>query len=181
LAPSCAAHAPPPIAASRPPSAAEARRPTGALHGLWVEYWAKGGKADTQRYVFLPDGRFAWQAPDQEAPPQRAVRKAGHFELHGQGVSEALVLYVSLEEFAACSAPCAQASAGLRQVEHSPPLVEQYELGECAPNQEAEAQDAHYACRAIDGRAFWRQPLTAAGLPPSAPPPSDAEAQAAGR
>jgi hypothetical protein len=71
-----------------------------------------------------------------------------------------LVLRVAAERFAACSSQCAHHDEGPHRVEHVSPIVERYEIGECAPNLEAQSLDARYACRAIGGRAFWRRPPT---------------------
>ena len=146
--------APPLTAASAPaqraPSSAE-------LQGLWVEYWAVNGDLDTQRYIFLEDGNFTWLAPSTFAG-RSAMRKLGHFQLQ----ANTLVLQVDTEEFAPCPTCGAAAATESKRVEHSTPLVERYELGECAPNVEAQAIDQRYACMAIDGRAFWRRPLPAA-------------------
>jgi hypothetical protein len=124
---------------------------------VWVEYWAPTGAADTQRYAFREDGQFTWAAP-ANTQTQQAARKAGRFELERQGVTMALVLHVSAEEFAACAVPCVHAGADSKHVDHAPALVERYELGECAPNVEARALDQQYACVAIAGHAFWRRP-----------------------
>lgn len=122
------------------------------LAGVWVEYWAPAGKADTQRFVFLPDGRFAWQAAvSGQLPASGPARKAGHFQLEREAEDAALLLRVASEELRA------EGDAGARRVDYAPHRLERYELGECAPNVEAKALDAHYACLSIAGRAFWRQ------------------------
>lgn len=157
-APAAANSAPPPTAASvaaQPPP-----RSASDLQGMWVEYWAVSGQLDTQRYVFLEDGTFSWIAPHDFAG-RTAARKLGRYQLEGN----ALVLQVGTEEFAACATCSAEAEREIKRVEHATPLVERYELGECAPNIEAQALDQHYACMAIDGRAFWRRPLPAADAP----------------
>ncbi len=30
------------------------------LHGFWAEYWGPGDKVQTQRHLFMPDGRWGW-------------------------------------------------------------------------------------------------------------------------
>jgi hypothetical protein len=127
------------------------------LRGVWMQYWARTGQADTQRYDFSDDGTFSWSAAARPAPARNAARKSGHFELQRQGSVNALVLRVEREEFAACAA-CEGAASAARVLEHAEPLLEQLELGECAQNQEARDLDASYACIAISGRAFWRRP-----------------------
>jgi hypothetical protein len=154
-APAAANTAPPLTAAAAP----EPRSAAG-LQGMWVEYWAVSGELDTQRYVFLEDGNFSWIAP-RAFSGRTATRKLGRFELQ----ANALVLQVSTEEFAPCTTCSATAEHEPKRVEHASPLVERYELGDCAPNVEAQAIDRHYACVAIDGRAFWRRPLPAADAP----------------
>jgi hypothetical protein len=140
--------------------ATPAPRSASALQGMWVEYWAVSGELDTQRYVFLEDGNFSWIAP-RSFHDRTALRKLGRFQLEG----DALILHVSTEEFAPCASCSAEAPRDAKRVEHANPLVERYELGDCAPNVEAQAMDQHYACMAIDGRAFWRRPLPAADAP----------------
>ena len=125
------------------------------LFGAWAEYWSVQGAADTQRYVFLEDGRFAWLAPARTAP-SAPIQKTGTFELEHSGAGDVLVLRVAAESFAPCSERCSHHDEGPRHVAHASPLTERYEIGECAPNQEAQAVDTEYACRAIGGRAFWR-------------------------
>lgn len=134
-----------------PPSAAGAID----LRGTWVEYWAVNGKAETDSYAFTEQGRFDWHA-SAKVEQQKPVEKVGtfHIETHGDGA--VLVLEVERERFAGCTGGCADSSP--REVTHSTPIVERYELGECPGNPDAERIDRHYTCRAIGGRAFWRRP-----------------------
>lgn len=125
-----------------------------ALNGVWVEYWAPGGAADTEHYRFDAGGQFGWDAR-HAASGRGAVHKHGTFRV--EPTSE-LVLTVQAEDFAACETCGAEASAP-RHVAHQQPIIERYELGECAPNVEAQARDEHYACVAIGGHAFWREPV----------------------
>jgi hypothetical protein len=124
--------------------------------GVWAEYWAVNGGADTQRYLFLDGGRFAWRAPAQAAP-NTVLQKSGTFSVEPKSGASVLVLSVTQERFAPCSAQCSQHDRGPRRVEHPTPIIERLEIGECAPNLEAQALDAHYACRALGGRTFWRR------------------------
>jgi hypothetical protein len=167
----CTSSRPPPVSApgpATPPTAAAsgaAHSDTGAadeaaaqaLVGAWAEYWSVHGGVDTQRYVFFADGRFVWIAP-AAAAPSTSIRKTGRFALEHDGARSLLVLRVAAERFAACDERCAHHADGPQAVEHATPIVERYEIGECAPNLEAQALDQHYACRAFDGRAFWRSP-----------------------
>jgi hypothetical protein len=138
------------------PAAAADASSARELFGSWAEYWAVEGGADTQRYVFLEDGRFAWLAPASSVTAT-ALQKTGTFALERNGAGQLLVLRVTAERFAACSEKCAHHDEAARRVEHTTPVVERHEIGDCAPNLEAQALDAQYACRAIGGRAFWRR------------------------
>ena len=142
------------------------------LRGTWVEYWAVSGAADTDRFAFDAQGRFDWHASAKamqaQAQVQGAIEKAGAFRVEQAGQASVLVLEVEHERFAGCASPCTQAGE-TREVHHSAPIIERYELGECPVNPEAQRIDASYTCRAIGGKAFWRkassnaEPLT----PPS--------------
>jgi hypothetical protein len=101
------------------------------LVGTWAEYWAlQDGEraADTQRFVFLADGRFGWSAA------AGAGLRAGRYSLDGA----TLVLQVERAEGAG------GAPGELR-----------LSIGPCPPNDEARALDAAYRCLGIDGDAFW--------------------------
>jgi hypothetical protein len=138
-----------PGAAVEPPLTAE------SLHGSWMEYWALAGHADTQRFTFMPDGRFGWcAAPDSgagagaAAPGGDAVpaRRWGRYSLAGQE----LVLSVQGEDITSdCDGkgPCRST--------HVPALEQRLPLGACPPNDEARALDAHYRCISVGGQAFW--------------------------
>jgi hypothetical protein len=143
--------------ATLPPSAAA----PSDLTGVWVEYWAPSGRADTQRYELTADGTFVWYAPstptahvDGNVPT--ATRKQGTFVVERGSSESTLVLHVTAEEFPACGPQCAHHDDPPHQVEHATPLVERYALDECAPNLEAKAVDASYACLTISTRTFWR-------------------------
>jgi hypothetical protein len=174
----CAGSGAPPVqrpaaAASSPSAALSSPEPTAAgtldLRGNWVEYWAVNGAADTEGYSFSQDGRFTWRAPKNSQSPNTAIQKAGNYRVEHAGAGQRLVLQIENERFAPCSAPCESAGAP-RDVQHSTPLTEQYEIGECPTNQEAEQLDSSYTCRAFGGKAFWRK------LDPS-PHAADATAQ----
>ena len=123
------------------------------LQGFWAEYWARQGKAETQRYVFLSDGRFGWLAPLRDVPKQEPLQRSGHYTVEGN----LLVLQVTHERFPACGEGCTTAG-GERVVEHSAPLRITLEIGDCPPNEEAAQLDPGYHCTSIGGRAFWRRP-----------------------
>jgi hypothetical protein len=147
---------PPSVQSTTPESLPQPSAAASDLRGTWVEYWSISGRADTDRFAFDEQGRFDWHASAKaEAKPPTAIEKAGAFHVEHDGRAAVLVLEVERERFAACAAPCAQ-SAEPREVEHSAPIVERYELGECPVNPEAERMDASYTCRAIGGKAFWR-------------------------
>ena len=137
-------------------SAASSARSSRELAGTWAEYWSVRGAARTQRYVFGDDGRFVWLAAAPVAP-NTSLEKRGTFSVEHSANQRELILNIAVEQFAPCSEQCAHHDEGPRRVEHAPALRERYELGDCAPNLEARALDAQYVCRAIAGRAFWRQ------------------------
>jgi len=137
----------PAVSAATTPVAAT---PPGQLQGFWAEYWARAGQAETQRYVFLADGRFGWLAPLRDVPRQDPLQRSGSYSIEGN----LLLLDVSRERFAACTAGCAQAGEA-KVVEHAEPLRISLELGDCPANEEAAQLDASYQCRSIGGRAFW--------------------------
>jgi hypothetical protein len=117
------------------------------LSGLWVEFWALEGHADTQRYALFDDGRFGWCAAREGQ--EQGARRWGRWSADG-GM---LVLTVQGEDAgASCSA-----AAGCR-VAHDPPVEQRLPLGQCPPNEEAKSLDASYRCISIGGQAFWRRP-----------------------
>lgn len=128
-----------------------------ALQGSWVEYWALSGRAETQRYTFMNDGRFGWCAGPNSAAP---ATRWGRFSVAG----DALVLTVQGED---AQHDC---SGGACRKLHEPALEQRLPLGPCPPNDEARALDAHYRCVSVGGQAFW--------LGPSSSTASDAAAAA---
>lgn len=135
------------------------------LRGEWVEYWSVRGDADTEGYVFDGDGRFTWRAPKRAQAPNAPIQKDGNYHVEKADAGLHLVLQIDREQFAPCSAPC-EGSDAPRVVQHATPLTEQYEIGECPSNSEAERLDASYTCRAFGGKAFWRKPTSASSAPP---------------
>jgi hypothetical protein len=122
-----------------------------ALHGFWAQYWAREGEAETQRYVFLADGRFGWLAPERDAPPQDPQQRSGTYAIEG----DVLVLSVARERFAGCQTGCPHAEP--RVVEHAAPMRITLDLGECPPNEEAAQLDTGYKCLSVGGHAFWHR------------------------
>lgn len=117
----------------------------GSMRGLWVEYWAVEGHADTQGYALFEDGRFGWRAASGAGGD--VVRRWGQWTTEG----ETLVLRVQGEELrGGCTGEDCK-------VLHDPARELRLELGECPPNEEAKALDASYRCISIAGQAFWRR------------------------
>jgi hypothetical protein len=166
----CASHpAPAPAAAGR--SAAASAPSTDAtpslispeeLAGVWVEYWALTGHADTQRYAFYPDGRFGWLAADGGATPMAG--RWGQFKITARANETALELLVQgHDERFGCE------GMATRRILHDPAIRDRLVLGECPPNEEAKALDPSYRCLAISGRAFWRKMAAPADASPFIP------------
>jgi hypothetical protein len=133
------------------------------LSGVWSEYWAVAGQADTQRYTFQPGGEFSWAAaPSVSAPASgTALQKRGRFELREGSAGRTLVLHVAETELAGCDSAC-EGDDHVFAVKHDPALQEVMALSDCPPNVEAQSIDKQYACVALDDRAFWRKvPATA--------------------
>jgi hypothetical protein len=136
----------PPAPSSSPQTAsAGAERANASLNGLWVEFWALEGHADTQRYALFEDGRFGWCSAREGAG--QGARRWGRWTADG----ETLVLRVEgRDQGSACQEPACRQS-------HEPPIEERLQLGPCPPNEEAKALDASYRCISIAGQAFWRR------------------------
>lgn len=120
------------------------------LQGFWAQYWARAGEAETQRYVFLPDGRFGWLAPLRDAPAQDPRERAGTYSIE----ADQLVLMVAHERFAGCTGACPDAGED-KVVDHAEPMRITLDLGDCPPNDEAAQLDSGYRCLSIGGHAFW--------------------------
>jgi hypothetical protein len=141
-----------PVATGAVPATSGGEQPLApeALHGSWVEYWALSGRAETQRYTFMPDGRFGWCAGPSTATP---ARRWGRFSVAG----DALVLNVQGED---AQREC-DGTGGCRAL-HEPALEQRLPLGACPPNEEARALDTQYRCVSVGGQAFWLGPASAA-------------------
>jgi len=145
---SCTSHEPAAPPPPEPSAGGELPKTAADLEGSWVEFWALSGKADTQRYTFLVDGRFGWQAaPGATGTPDVPARRFGRYEVQGAE----LVLRVQGEDARGdCSdaAPC--------RTFHDPAAELRLPLGACPDNSEATTLDQAYRCTAIGGQAFWR-------------------------
>jgi hypothetical protein len=117
-----------------------------SLAGLWVEFWALEGQADTQRYALFEDGRFGWRAaPGDESD---VLWRWGTWTRE----DGALALRVEGEERGgACEGDACR-------VRLDPPREERLPVGECPPNDEASTLDPSYRCVSLAGQAFWRRP-----------------------
>jgi hypothetical protein len=118
---------------------------TAPLSGLWVEFWALEGHADTQRYALFEDGRFGWCAAREGEG--KGARRWGRWKAEG----ETLVLQVQGRDHG----PACRDDACRQR--HEPPVEERLQLGPCPPNEEARALDSTYRCISIAGQAFWRR------------------------
>lgn len=136
----------------------------GELAGQWLQYWSVAGEAESQRYTFLDNGEFRWAAaPTVSAPAAGTpLRKVGRWEIRQSEQGRSLILHVLATDLAGCDSACDSQEGRAFHVEHSPALLEEIELGECAPNAEARRIDAGYACVAFAEHAFWRRPVEAA-------------------
>jgi hypothetical protein len=142
------------------------------LVGLWRGYWSPArGSVETERYLFLPDGRWGWLAMSKEVNclERGVTQRAGRWSLQG----DRLVLEEKRrKEITGCkenasfgsdkginrggvdSAICREPE--VRSVSDAQASIENIAVGQCPPNQEAEEQDTGYACLSIGGKAFWR-------------------------
>jgi len=136
-----------PVATPAQPAVVEAPAPKAAagseLAGEWVEFWALSGGADTQSYVFKPDGHFEWSAAptSQEA----VIATFGQYAFDGTHIE--LTIAAERPRGMACETGCKQAV--------EPPRVVRLATTECPPNEEARALDASYRCLSFGDRAFW--------------------------
>jgi len=103
--------------------------------GLWCQYWIPPAgiqvatpvrRADSEQYLFMPDGRFGWRA--EVVPGQEPRKRSGQWRVSGS----AIVL----------------SDVGGQ-------VIEQVAISDCPPNPEAEQVDAEYRCRSLNGNAFW--------------------------
>jgi hypothetical protein len=166
LAAGCASSGSAPTAPSQPPAQSAGAEEPAALDGLWVEFWALEGHADTQRFALFPDGRFGWCAAREGT--SRGARRWGTWSVQ----ADSLVLQVKGQD---SGKNCADASCRVR---HDPPLQERLPIGVCPPNEEAKVLDASYRCISIAGQAFWRRatdiapPRSAGTTPPQGDDPA---------
>lgn len=124
-----------------PPSAKG--KPGTELAGEWVEFWALSGGADTQRYVFGPDGTFEWSAA--ETSKDAIVATFGTYAFNGTAID--LAIKAERPRDSKCEGGCKNAV--------EPPRTAQLSVNDCPPNEEARALDASYRCLSFGDRAFW--------------------------
>lgn len=117
------------------------------LQGVWVEFWALTGHADTQRYSFFADGRFGWRAAT--AADVGAGWRWGSARVNSDGTE--IVFSVEGEAKTFGCEPAASC-----RVTHKPALEQRLSVGVCPENDEARALDAQYRCFSLGGQAFWR-------------------------
>jgi hypothetical protein len=116
------------------------------LTGVWVEYWALSGRADTQHYAFASDASFEWRAAPN-APAGGITRSWGKWALQ----PNAILLEVAGQEH---GSTCQGVACTATPEAH---VVERLSIGACPPDREAQVLDSSYHCVSIDGRAFWRR------------------------
>jgi hypothetical protein len=150
----CGAEAPLPKAETAPVAHAQPSTTTPApsltpalLPGVWVEFWALSGHADTQRYALFEDGRFGWRAA--AGSDTDIGWRWGRVKLNADGTEIVFSVEGEAKNFG-CEprATC--------RVIHQPALEQRLSVGACPENEEARALDAQYRCYSLGGQAFWR-------------------------
>lgn len=132
-----------PVAAAPASAPAAKGAPGTEIAGEWVEFWALSGGADTQRYVFGPDGAFEWSAADTSK--DAVVATFGAYTFDGTKVD--LTIKAERPRDSKCTDGCKNAV--------EPARTAQLAVAECPPNEEAKALDASYRCLSFGDRAFW--------------------------
>jgi hypothetical protein len=132
-----------PASTAAAPSTATKGAPGTEIAGEWVEFWALSGGADTQRYVFSPDGHFEWSAA--ESSKDAIVATFGAYTFDGSAI--ALTIKAERPRDSKCTDGCKKAI--------EPPRTAQLTVTECPPNEEARALDASYRCLSFGDRPFW--------------------------
>ncbi|MBN1652160.1 MAG: hypothetical protein JXA30_00110 [Deltaproteobacteria bacterium] len=136
--------------------------------GVWQGFWSLKGRVETDRFLFLDDGRWGWLATvkSDESGRYSLIQRSGRWEAR-EGVVELTEL--QRKEILGCkerswpvrscetSGDCEGCDGGYRIVHHDRPLVERISIGECPQNREAERLDNQYTCLSIGGRIFWRK------------------------
>ena len=139
---STAAPAEPAPAAAAPAPAAKGA-PGTEIAGEWVEFWALSGGADTQRYVFGPDGYFEWSAA--ETSKDAVVATFGAYTFNGTTID--LTIKAERPRDSKCTDGCKSAV--------EPPRTAQLAVADCPPNEEARSLDGRYRCLSFGDRPFW--------------------------
>jgi len=136
-----AAQPSPPGEAPAPPLTPE------LMPGVWVEFWALTGHADTQRYAFFDDGRFGWRAA--AGSDADIGWRWGSVKLNANGTEIVFSVEGDAKNFG-CE------PAATCRVIHQPAIEQRLSVGACPENEEARALDAQYRCYSLGGQAFWR-------------------------
>jgi hypothetical protein len=126
-----------------PPAPAAKGAPGTELAGEWVEFWALSGGADTQRYVFGPDGHFEWSAA--ETSKDAILATFGTYTFDGTAI--ALTINAERPRDSKCTDGC--------KTPVEPPRTARLAVNDCPANEEARALDASYRCVSFGDRAFW--------------------------
>jgi len=142
------------------------------LVGIWHGYWSPSkGNVETERYLFLSDGRWGWLATRKQVSclEQGVSQKSGRWSLQGDQLA---LTELERQQITGCKEEkppegesqkkaasriesCHQPE--IKVTRNQPAVVETLSIGQCPPNQEAQEQDRSYTCLSIGGRAFWRQ------------------------
>lgn len=136
-----------------------------SLVGLWRGYWSlKGGEVNTDKILFLADGRWGWIALHKnEIGP---IQRSGKWSVQGETV---LLAETQRVEVVGCDetdttdkscqdkGKCQCRKPKYRVIQRDEPFIERLPMGECPLNNEAERLDRNYNCRSFSGRAFWRR------------------------
>jgi hypothetical protein len=143
------------------------------LVGVWRGYWSPSkGKVETERYLFLSDGRWGWLAmgKDLGCMERGIAQRSGTWSFRGEklvleererrevvGCKDARPTPSEKSPMAGGANATTCSEPELSAVRHTEAVVETVPIGQCPPNQEAETQDQSYTCVSIAGKAFWRQ------------------------
>lgn len=140
------------------------------LVGMWQGFWSLKGKVETDRFLFLEDGRWGWlaTASTNATNTVQPVQRSGLWEM-----DEGIVVLTELQrkEIIGCKPEsssgqsckdeqrCEPCSPEYRIVRHDTPVIERLAVDECPDNREAKTLDREYTCLSIGERIFWRKTL----------------------
>jgi len=140
------------------------------LVGIWQGFWSLKGKVETDRFLFLEDGRWGWLATANTNATNtlQPVQRSGRWEME-----EGIVVLTELQrkEIIGCKREspsvrscedeqrCEPCSPEYRIVRHDTPVIERLAVGKCPDNQEAKTLDREYTCLSIGERVFWRKAI----------------------